>query len=153
MASLILAAKASGQTLAIFVFLMLALRMFGRGLVSQLTVVGYLIIALLGSAVEASLYGGGGQFVAGISAATTVFLANKLSTVLANRSAKVHDLLLGTPTILVHDGQIVQEHMHQSGLTRADVMEAIRLQGHDSMDDVRYAVLEANGGISIIPFD
>ena len=147
----LLAAKVIAQTFAMFVFLTVALRVFGRGLVPQLTIVGYLIIALLGSAVEASLYGGGGSFIAGISAATTVLLADKLFMELAHRSSRCRKFLVGSPLILVHDGQIVRAHLRRSRLTLADLMSAVRMQGYDNVRDVKFAVLETNGEISVVP--
>ena len=144
---------AVAQTLTIFLFLVLTLRLIGRRTMAQLTLGGYLIVALLGSAVESGLYAGSSALAAGLASVTTLLVADKALSVIIQRSPRTRELLVGAPIVLVHDGQVVRDHMRQSQLTRQDLAEAIRMHGYAGLDDVRYVVLESDGSITVIPND
>lgn len=141
----------AAQTLVIYACLILGMRLIGRRQMAQLTLLDYLIIALLGSAVETGLYGGSASLESGLVSMTTLLLANRAFTMLVATVPALRRLLIGSPVVLVHDGQIVFAHLREQCLTRDDVMEGIRRSGYDRLDDVRFAVLEADGRIAVIP--
>ena len=68
------------------------------------------------------------------------------------RWPKLESVVEGLPLILVKDGQAMEERMHRSRVDKDDILEAARrLRGLARMDQIAYAVLERNGGITIIP--
>ena len=138
------------QTLVIYVGLILALRAVGRHILSQLTLLDYLIIALLGSAVETALYRGSSSIVAGLLSATVLMLTNRGIASLVGRVPLLHRFFVGTPIVLVRDGQIIHAHLRHGGMTPDDLMQGIRRRGYDTLEDVRYAVLEVDGRISVV---
>jgi len=138
------------QTLAVYVFLVVALRLIGRPVMAQLTLLGTLVVALLGSAVETALYNGSASLAAGLTAAATLFLSDRAMALLLSRSARLRWLLIGTPLVLVSNGRCIRSQLLRAGLTEADVMAAIRERGYDRLADVRWAVLEVNGLVSVI---
>ncbi len=140
----------AGHTLVIYLFLVLGLRRIGRRAMGQLTIIEYLIIALLGSSVETGLYAGSNSLGAGLVSAMTLLLADwALST--ACRMPAVRRFMVSEPVLLVHDGQVLAEHLRQNYMTRADLMAAIRRRGYASLDDVRFAVLEIDGSVGVVP--
>ena len=141
---------AVGQTLVIYVFLIAALSRVGRQQLAQLTLVSYLIIALLGSAVESALYAGSSSLAAGLTSAATLLLANRGLRWLVSRSMLARRFLIGSPIVLVHDGYVIASNLRRSGLSRQDLMVAIRMHGYDSLDDVRFAVFEIDGSIGVV---
>ena len=141
---------AAGQTLVLYAFLILALSRAGRPEMAQLTLVSYLIIALLGSSVEAALYAGSSSLAAGLTAATTLLLADRGLRRMIVHSTLARRILIGSPIVLVHDGQIIASHLRRSGLSYRNLMEAIRMHGYDSLEDVRFAVLEVDGSIGVV---
>ena len=148
--SLIVTLVSIAQSFALFVFLVLALRLFGRRSMAQLTVIGYLIIALLGAAVESALYAGSGAFAPGVAAAATILVADRLMSLLIQHAERARRFFVGSPIVLVHDGQIVREHLRQSRLTRQNLMTAVRIRGYDDLNEVKSAILEVDGTISVI---
>jgi uncharacterized membrane protein YcaP (DUF421 family) len=138
------------QSFALFIFLILALRVFSRRTMAQITLLGYLIIALLGSAVESALYAGSSSTAAGIAAATTIMTANVGLSLVIQKSERARRFFVNSPMVLVHDGQLVRDQLRRSRLTREDVMEVVRTHGHASLDDVQYVVLEVDGSIAVI---
>ena len=141
----------AAQTLAIYACLILGLRVMGRRAMAQLTLLDYLIIALLGSAVETGLYGGSASLEAGLVSLTALLLADRGLTALVARIPALRRLLVGTPVVLVHDGQLIAAHLREQCLTLDDVLEGIRRRGYDRLEDVRFVVLEVDGRIAVIP--
>lgn len=140
-----------GQSLAIYVFLVVALSRLGRSLMAGLTYFDYMIVALLGSAVETGLYCGSDRLVAGVASATTLILADRATCSIMNRWPRLRRLLVGGPVVLVQDGQFVAGHLRQALLSEEDVRSAIRKRGYEDLRDVRLAIMEPNGEIGVIP--
>src|SRR5579875_947194 len=139
------------QSLVIYLFLIVLLYSIGRSLIAQQTLPAYLIVALLGSAVESGLYAGSGSFLAGLTAAATLLVANRVLTSLLVRWALLRRLLIGTPIVLVHDGQIIWPHLRRTATTERDLLAAIRERGYASIAEVRYAVMEVSGEVGVVP--
>lgn len=139
------------HTLVIYLFLIAGLRLMGRRQMGQLTIIDLMIIILLGSAVETAMVAGNTSLAAGLVSAGTLLLANRLITAIACRSRRLRHLVSGGPVLLVHNGQLVEPHLRRAGLCPADVLEAIRERGCGGVDEVKYAVLEADGSINVVP--
>ena len=142
-----------GQTLAIYLFLFVLLGRFGRMLMAGLTPIQYLVIALLGSAVETGLYHGSNSLWAGLASACTLLLANWGTSALVCRWPRLRRWLAGAPVVLVHDGRVLPEHLRQVRLTEDDLRAAIRRHGYEDVRDVRLAVLERDGSVGVVPRD
>lgn len=139
-----------GQTLAIYVFLVVTLARLGRSLMAGLSYFNYLVVALLGSAVETGLYRGSAGLLAGLVSAATLLLANRGVSFLMCRWPRLRRLLAGGPVVLVHDGRIVWEHLRQVRLSEQDVRAAVRKLGYEGLEEVRLAVMESSGEVAVI---
>ncbi len=140
-----------GHTLVIYVFLICGFTVLGRRQMAQLTLVDYLIIALLGSAVETGLYLGTGSFWAGLVSAASLLVANRLLSLLVARVPAVRTLLVGVPVLLVREGEVIESGMRRAHITRGNLVTAIRRRGYEDVGDVRFAVMEPGGDISVVP--
>jgi len=139
------------QSLVIYLFLVVALARFGRMTMAGLTPGGYLIIALLGSAVETGLYRGSSSLAAGLASALTVIAADHLLCTLLRRRPRVRRWLVGRPVVLVHNGRVLQSHLRQVRLTEDDLGVALRQRGYESPERIRLAVLEIDGSVGVVP--
>ena len=73
-------------------------------------------------------------------------------SLLKDRSRLLHKLIEGVPLVLVADGKVLADRMQRARVDEEDVLQAAReRQGVESMDQIKYAVLERTGEISIIP--
>jgi uncharacterized membrane protein YcaP (DUF421 family) len=141
------------QTLALYMFLIAALRLLGRRQMGQLTVVDLTIIILLGSAVETAMIAGDTSLAAGLVSAATLLVANRLLAFLLCRSRRLRHLVAGEPVLLIHNGQFVEEHLKRMGLLESEVLTAIRERGCGGLEEVRFAVLEPDGSINVVSTD
>jgi len=87
----------------------------------------------------------------GILAAFTLLALNGGLSALRLRSEFWGRLVEGTPTVLVQDGEFVVPHLRKEGLERAELEMAMREHGVESVKEVKLAVLETDGSISIVP--
>ena len=139
------------HTLAIYIFLILTLSFLGHRETTQLSPIEVVIIMVLGSAVETSMVAGDTSLLAGLTAATTLLICNWGFTRLLNRSRWLRRILIGHPIPLVYNGEILPKRMAAAGLSLDDIQEGIRLRGYEDLKQVRFAVLETDGSISVVP--
>src|SRR5437764_4438202 len=95
----------AGSTAAIYLFLIVLLRLFGRRQLGQLTVIDLVVVLLLGSAVETAMIHGDVSLPAGLASAATLLVLNRILTVTFLHSERLRHLVDGGPVLLVHGGK------------------------------------------------
>lgn len=141
------------QTFIIYIFLIFSLRFFSQGRLGQLSVIDLVIILLLGTCVETSMVAFNNRLSGGLVSAATLLLANRLMVWILPHMGKLKKIVSCDPILLVSDGQFVREHLRRLGLTQADVLEALREHEHADISEIKYAVMEADGEINVVPKD
>ncbi len=139
------------HTAAIYVFLMFMLHVIGRRQLGQLTVLDLVVIILLGSAVETAMVSGNTSLVAGLVCAGTLLFLNRVFALTFGRARRLRHLANGGAVLLVHDGHVVEEHLRRVGLTKADLLEALREREQSGIENIKFAVMEADGKINVVP--
>ena len=66
------------------------------------------------------------------------------------RSVRFRTLLCGEPTLIIRSGHILQDAMRRNRLTVDELLEALRGQGISDLREVKYAVLETSGQLSVL---
>ena len=133
-----------------YFFLMLTMRVLTRRPGGQLTLFEFVIVFLIGGVIILATVGHDRSVTNCTMAILTVGLLHRLVAWVKSRSPKVGAIVDGTPLVAVNDGRWVNEVMKGMKLDPEDVMSAARLKGLKSIHDVKYAVLERNGTISIL---
>jgi uncharacterized membrane protein YcaP (DUF421 family) len=87
----------------------------------------------------------------GAAAILTLLFLEVAISFLSIKSNKINDLLNGKPSIIINRGKINDNEMKNQRITIDALMEQLRLKNYPSLSDVDFAVLEANGDLSIIP--
>ena len=141
------------HTFAIYVFLILGLRFVGRRQLGQLTVVDLVVIILLGSAVETAMVAGNTTLPAGLVSAGTLLICNRMLSLFCLRSKRLRGFVAGHRMLLVSRGHTVEENLRRAGITHDDLLVAVRARGYGDLAGVRYAMMEADGSINVIPVD
>jgi len=139
------------RVVLIYAFVLLTLRAMGKrefGELSPLELVSLLLVPeLVATAVVGEDYSVTNAFLAVGTLFTLVFL-NSLIT-FSNR--KIEQTVEGTPSVLAYDGRLIEKNMRKERVTPDELYGEIRKQGLERLDEVRWAVLEGDGKISIIP--
>lgn len=136
----------------VYVFLRLVLGLAGRRSLAQLTAFELVLLIVIGGAVQRALVGDDPSLTnAAIIVATLVGLDLLLSAA-ARRSYVVSRVLQGVPLIVVENGRPLARRLYRARLNEDDILAAARRHhGLTTMDEVKYAILETNGEISIVP--
>jgi uncharacterized membrane protein YcaP (DUF421 family) len=140
----------AGTTAVIYLFVITLLRVLGRRQLAQLSALDLIVVLLLGSAVETAMIHGDLSLAAGLVSAGTLLVVNRLLTLAFLRSPRLSQLVNGGPILLVHRGQVIEGHLRRVGLTHPDLDAALRGRGFAGPAEVREAVLETDGTISVV---
>ncbi len=141
------------RTGIIYLALLLGLRLMGKRQVGQLTTFDFLLLLLLSNAVQNAMTGPDTSIAGGLVAAGTLFALNVIIAGIVRRSSKAEHLIEGIPTLLIRRGQILNQNLAREGITRDDLLRAMREHGVETVEEVRSAVLEVDGSVSVIKED
>lgn len=139
---------------SIVYFILLAMiRASGKRTMGQFTPFDMLLVVLLGNAVQNALLGEDTSVGGGLLLAATLITLNWVVGLVSARSARVEALIEGSPVLLARDGKVYRDVLRKELISRADFDKALREAGCTEVDDIRSAVLETNGHITIIKRD
>lgn len=141
------------RALIIYLFLLLVFRILGRRSLAQITTFDFLLLLIVGEATQQALLGDDFSVTNALVVIAILVGVDTLLAKLKDRYTWVERMLEGAPLVLVDHGRELPERMAKAGLDKTDVMEAARLKhGLERLDQVKYAVQERDGSISIIPY-
>ena len=138
------------RAIVVFVFIFMLTRVIGRRELSSLEPFDIILLVVLGDTVQQGLTQDD-YSVTGALIAVSVIASLQIVLSYANfRFPRLRPLINGEPIVLVQDGELIESNVKRERLTLDDVMEAARGQQIESLDKVRWAVLETTGTISFI---
>jgi uncharacterized membrane protein YcaP (DUF421 family) len=137
---------------AVYVVLLLVFRIAGRRTLAEMTPFDLVLVFIIGEATQQALLGQDFSITNAVLVIVTLLFLDIIMSLAKDRSRTFEKLIDGVPTIIVADGQPLTERMRKARVDEQDVMEAARrLHGIERLDQIKYAVLEVSGGISVIP--
>jgi len=141
----------AGKTAVIYVFLVLGLRLLGKRELGQMNVYDLVLIIVLANAVQNAMVGDDTTLIGGLVAAGTLLTLNRLFTQAMSRSSRLERIMVGEPMLILNDGALIETRMRREGVTREQVLTALREHGLDKLADAHMCVLEVDGSISVVP--
>ena len=137
---------------AVYFFLLIVLRLVGRRALSEITTFDFVLVLIIGEATQQALLGEDFSATNAFLVILTLIVVDLLMAMLQERFPAFERVVTGVPVIVVEDGRPKRDLMRKARIDDKDVMEAARQNhGLERMEQIKYAVLERNGGISIIP--
>ena len=140
----------AGSSAATYVFLIVAIRLFGKKEFSQLSVFDIVFILLISNAVQYSMTAADPTFLGGLCSAVTLFVVNYVLKRIFYKFPKISRLIQGEPLILVYEGEVIEANLKRAKISMAEIEETIREHGIENVEAVDLAVLEVDGSISIL---
>jgi uncharacterized membrane protein YcaP (DUF421 family) len=138
--------------IVIYLFLLLVFRAAGKRSLSQTTTFEFVLLLVIGEATQQALLGEDFSITNACLLIATLMGINQLLSRLKDKSRTFEDIMEGVPLIIVDHGKPLKDRMHKVRVDEADILEAARTRhGLERMDQIKYAVVEKNGDISIIP--
>lgn len=138
------------RSVAVYFFMVIALRIFGKKELSQLNTADIILILLISNSVQNAMVGNNTTLLGGVTAAFALFLINMVFKKTMLNSAFIKNLVQDKPEILIHNGKIDFKAIAKLGISSEELEEAMREHGVEYYKDVKLAMFEIDGNISII---
>lgn len=138
------------SSVCVYLFIIVAIRLFGKKELSQLSVIDLVFILLISNAVQNAMVGNNTTLWGGLIAASALFIVNYLLKQAIYRFPSFGKMLQGEAILLVYKGQMKIENMYHARISHAELMEAVREHGVSTIAEVDLAILEVDGNISIL---
>jgi uncharacterized membrane protein YcaP (DUF421 family) len=136
---------------AIYVFVMLSLRLMGKREFGQLSPFELVTLLLIPEIAAQSLVREDFSLTNAMVGLSTLFLLVFLTSLATHVSRRAEDIIGGEPSVLVSQGALVTEAMHRARITPGEIFGEMHKVGLHSLEQIRWAILENDGKISIIP--
>ncbi|MDI5897105.1 DUF421 domain-containing protein [Flavobacterium yafengii] len=138
------------RSTAVYFFMVIALRLFGKKELSQLNTADVILILLISNSVQNAMVGNDTSLLGGLAAATVLFTINFILKKLMFKYPRFSDFMQEKPEILIHNGNLDFKSLSKLNITSDELKEAMREHGIEYFKDVKLAMLEIDGNISII---
>lgn len=138
------------RSIAVYVCIVLFIRIFGKKELSQLSVTDLVFILLISNSVQNAMVGASTSLQGGLVAAATLFILNSGVHLLMFKFKKVGKILEGEPVVLIYKGNILTKNLESEKITMEELHATVREHGVEKFSDVDLAVLEVDGNISVL---
>jgi uncharacterized membrane protein YcaP (DUF421 family) len=139
------------RALVVYAFLLVAIRLFGRRELGQLTAFDLIVLLTLSNILQNAMIGNDNSLAGGLLGAIFLLSVNLGVALAVFRSRRLERVVNGEPRVLIKDGRLILSAMRAEMLTEQDLLSAVRRDGMLGFDEVHMAVSEPNGMISVIP--
>jgi len=139
------------RTILLYALLLAGLRLTGKRQIGQLEPIELVLMMLLSDLASVPMQDFGIPLLYGVIPIVTLLALSTLLSYISLRSIRFRSLMCGEPTIIIRDGKLLQDAMRRNRLTVDELLESLRSQGVCDLTTVKYAVLETNGRLSVLP--
>jgi len=141
------------RTGVIYLLVLIGVRLSGKREVGQMTPFDLTLLLLLSNSVQNAMTGPDTSLLGGAVAAGTLLILNYLVAEVSGTNRRFRRLIQGEPSLLVHDGKIMDAHLAREHVSLDELHRALREHGINSIDQVALSVLEVDGSISCLKYD
>jgi uncharacterized membrane protein YcaP (DUF421 family) len=141
------------RTGVIYLVVLIGVRLSGKREVGQMTPFDLTLLLLLSNSVQNAMTGPDTSLFGGVAAACTLLVLNYVLADISGLNRRFRKLIQGQPTLLVHDGKVIETHMAKEHVSMDELHRALREHGIASCHDVALAVLEVDGSISCLKYE
>ncbi len=141
------------RTAVIYGVVLIGVRLSGKREVGQMTPFDLTLLLLISNSVQNAMTGPDTSLFGGVAAAATLLLLNYFVADLSGVNRRFRRLIQGQPSLLIHDGKVIESHLAKEHVSMDELQRALREHGISSYHDVALAVLEVDGSISCLKYD
>lgn len=141
------------RCLAVYFFVIIAIRIFGKKELAQLSVTDLVFILLISNAVQNAMVGSDSTLQGGLVAAISLFIFNFILKRIFYRNKRLSELIQGKSELLIYNGKLQEHNLKKSEITLEELEAAVREHGVKDIQHVDLAILEVDGNISVISDD
>ena len=138
------------RTAAVYLFLLVGLRLLGRGEAAQLRTIDLVLLLVLANSLQNAMVGTDTSLLGGIVAAATLLILARLLHIAEMRFPQLRRGIEGEPILLARNGRTVRRGLALANMTIDDLTLAARRVGIGDIGQIKLAILEADGEVSVI---
>jgi uncharacterized membrane protein YcaP (DUF421 family) len=136
----------------IYIALLIIFRISGKRSLAQITTFDFVLLLIVDEATQQALLGEDFSITNAVLVIVALMTIDIAMSLIKGRSKLAEKVIDDVPLIIVENGRLLRERADSARVDEADILTAAReLQGLERLDQIKYAVLERSGGISIIP--
>jgi len=139
------------RVLIIYLFLMVGLRLLGKREFGQMSPLELLTLLIIPEMVSQALVREDFSLTNALVGVSTLFGLTFLTSMLIHRSKRAEELISSAPTVLVHHGKLIADHMNKERVSPDELFNELHKAGFEKLEQVKWAVLESDGQIAIVP--
>ncbi|MGA3194994.1 MAG: YetF domain-containing protein [Terriglobales bacterium] len=141
------------RTGVIYLLVLVGIRISGKREVGQMTPFDLVLLLLISNSVQNAMTGPDTSLAGGAVAATTLLIMNYVVAELSGGNRRFRKFVQGQPSLLVHDGQVIEAHMAKEHVSMDELERSLREHGVATYKEAALAVLEVDGSISVLKYD
>jgi Predicted membrane protein len=138
------------RSILVYTVVFVLLRIFGKKQLGEMGPFDLVLLLILSESISSSITGGDNSLSAGILCVTTFVLMNRGLDMLSFHFKWVEKVLDGKPKEIIRDGVINERVCKEEFITRDELISTLREHDHGRVEEIRQAILETNGRISIV---
>lgn len=139
------------RTIILYLLIIAGIRLMGKRQVGELEPSELVLALIIADLAAVPMQDFGIPLLSGIIPILTLLCITMIISVLTVHSVRFRAIICGRPSIIVEDGTILQKEMKKNRLTVDELMEELRMNGVSDISTVKYAILETNGQLSVLP--
>src|SRR5437879_3131448 len=127
------------RSVSVYLFVVIAIRLFGKKELAQLSVIDLVFILLISNSVQNAMVGADTSLVGGVLAASSLFLVNFVLKYFLFRSKSFSNIIQGSPVLLVHNGVLITEHLEKQRISLEEIEAAAQEHGVKAISEIDLA--------------
>jgi uncharacterized membrane protein YcaP (DUF421 family) len=139
------------RSVGVYLFLLIAFRLAGKRQLGQLTAFDLVVLLVISNVLQNAAIGNDSSLGGGLVGASVIIALNWLVAWLTFRHKHVERMVENVPTVLIKHGQVLHANLDREHMSMPELRAALRKEGITTMSEVRYAILEEDGHVSVIP--
>lgn len=139
---------------AMYAILLVLFRIAGRRTLAEASTFDFVLLLIISEATQQAMTGNDNSITTALLVISTLILLDVLLTFILSRFRTLDKALNGLPLVVVAEGRVLPERLSSARIDENDILEtARRTRGLERMEQIKFAVLERSGGISVIPYN
>jgi len=140
------------RTVVLYLFIIVGIRLLGKHQIGELEPSELVLTLIIADLASVPMQDNGIPLLSGLIPIVVLLAMSSIISVLCTRSLKFRALLCGKPSVIVENGRVVEAELKKNRLTLDELMEELRIQGYADFSSIKFALLETNGQLSVLPY-
>ena len=139
------------RTVVLYLFIVVGIRLLGKHQIGQLEPSELVLTLIIADLASVPMQDNGIPLLSGLIPIVVLLSLSTILSVLCTKSIRFRALLCGRPSIIVENGKVLESELRKNRLTLDELMEELRIQGYADFKSIKFALLETNGQLSVLP--